>query len=70
MPTYDFLCRKCGEHVEVQHGMLEPHPTIHADVGIECSGVLVRVFYPIPDVWRATRGVYKYEKVLGPNDVT
>lgn len=46
--TYEFVCEKCGETVEVVCPMSERNtPRKHS----KCGGKLVRVYSPLPHKW-------------------
>ncbi len=60
MPTYTFRCQKCGETVEVEHSMQEPHPELHAG----CGGRLSRIFNSQPHPIYKGAGFYTTEKRL------
>jgi putative FmdB family regulatory protein len=49
MPTYEFNCTKCLEHVSIEHRMNEPHPEKHDD----CGGDLLRSFTIPAHIYRA-----------------
>lgn len=63
MPNYTFECEECKDTVEVEHGLAEPHPETHSDVGTDCSGKLFRVFRPTAVTYRSS-GFYTTDKAL------
>jgi putative FmdB family regulatory protein len=54
MPTYEYVCTECGEHVEVVQSMSDP-PLTTCPV---CGGQLRKVFSPIGIVFKGS-GFYK-----------
>lgn len=62
MPVYSFRCRKCGEVVEVEHRMTEPHPVVHEG----CGGELGRIFDSQAKVIYHAGGFYATDKRLDP----
>jgi putative FmdB family regulatory protein len=54
MPTYDYRCNKCGEHLEVFQSFSEPPLTKHS----ACGGKLVKVLSPAGIVLKGS-GFYK-----------
>ena len=42
MPTYEYACRGCGEHVETFQRFTDPPLTRHD----QCGGLLRKVFHP------------------------
>ncbi len=54
MPTYEYRCAKCGEHVEVFQSFSEAPLTKHAS----CGGKLARVLSPAGIVLKGS-GFYK-----------
>ena len=41
MPRYDYTCKSCGQEIEIEKSIADPHPEI-----CECSGELVRIYTP------------------------
>src|SRR6476660_7579042 len=54
MPTYEYRCAKCGEHLEVFQSFSEAPLTKHA----HCGGKLAKVFSPAGIVLKGS-GFYK-----------
>ena len=54
MPTYEYRCAKCGNHVEVYQSFSEAPLTRHAD----CGGKLTKVLSPAGIVLKGS-GFYK-----------
>ena len=54
MPTYEYACTECGEHVEVVQSMSDAPLTTCA----VCGGRLCRVFSPIGIVFKGS-GFYR-----------
>lgn len=54
MPTYDYLCRDCGNVTEVIHSMLEDGPTV-CEI---CGGSLRRVLFPTGIIFKGP-GFYR-----------
>lgn len=42
MPKYEFVCKQCEQHFEIEKPISEPHPEL-----CDCGGELNRVFSPI-----------------------
>jgi len=42
MPRYDFTCKVCDIHIEIEKSISDPHPEL-----CNCGGELVRVFTPV-----------------------
>ncbi len=63
---YRFRCRNCGQTVEVEHPMDEPHPTNHNQVlpvTTACDGELERLF-DTPNITYHGSGFYHTDRVL------
>jgi len=45
MPAYDYKCRKCGEVVEIQKRIDDPHPAFHYFSDPPCDGALEQVIH-------------------------
>ena len=54
MPTYEYECSKCGEHLEVYQTFAEAPLKRHA----QCGGALHKVFSPVGIVLKGS-GFYK-----------
>jgi putative FmdB family regulatory protein len=54
MPTYEYACVDCGQHIEVVQSMSDPPLTICAT----CGGRLRKVFAPIGIVFKGS-GFYR-----------
>ncbi len=54
MPTYEYACTSCGEHVEVVQSFKD-HPLTECPL---CQGTLKKVFAPIGVVFKGS-GFYK-----------
>jgi putative FmdB family regulatory protein len=54
MPTYEYRCAKCGQHLEVHQSFSEKPLTKHA----ECGGKLAKVLSPAGIVLKGS-GFYK-----------
>ena len=54
MPTYEYACTDCGQHVEVQQSMSDPPLTTCT----ACGGTLRKVFAPIGIVFKGS-GFYR-----------
>lgn len=54
MPTYDYDCHQCMEHVEIMRSMHDPEILVHDD----CGGELQRVFL-MPRIQAAALGTRK-----------
>jgi putative FmdB family regulatory protein len=50
MPTYEYECTKCGEHLEVFLGVNDPQPQ-HCK---KCKGKLQKVFFPVGIVFKGS----------------
>ena len=50
MPTYEYACTKCGQHVEVFQRLSEPPLT---ECGV-CRGPLRKVFHPVGIVFKGS----------------
>ena len=50
MPTYEYACTKCGQHVEVFQRLSEPSLT---ECGV-CGGPLRKVFHPVGIVFKGS----------------
>jgi putative FmdB family regulatory protein len=60
MPTYEYRCAKCGEHVEVFQSFSEKPLTKHAS----CGGKLAKVLSPAGIVLKGS-GFYKTDNRSG-----
>ena len=60
MPTYDYLCRDCGNVTEVIHSMLEDGPTV-CEI---CGGTLRRVLFPTGIIFKGP-GFYRNDSRAG-----
>ena len=60
MPTYDYLCRDCGNVTEVIHSMLEDGPTVCE----MCGGTLRRVLFPTGIIFKGP-GFYRNDSRTG-----
>ena len=59
MPTYEYECAKCGEHVEAYQTFSEEPLKKHNQCdGIKCTGALHKVFSPVGIVLKGS-GFYK-----------
>ncbi len=59
MPTYEYECAKCGEHVEAYQTFSEEPLKKHNQCdGIKCTGTLHKVFSPVGIVLKGS-GFYK-----------
>lgn len=54
MPTYEYLCRVCGNRIEVIHGMTEPGPSACES----CGGPVRRVLHATGIIFKGS-GFYK-----------
>lgn len=54
MPTYEYACQKCGQHIEVVHGFKDKPPKKCE----ACGGALQKVFHPVGIVFKGS-GFYK-----------
>ena len=54
MPTYDYLCRVCGNRIEVIHGMSESGPSACE----RCGGPMRRVLHATGIIFKGS-GFYK-----------
>jgi putative FmdB family regulatory protein len=61
MPLYTFRCGKCGNIIQVTHGVNEAHPEFCQD----CGGGLDRLF-DVPSVHYLVSGFYTMDKRLTP----
>jgi len=51
MAVYQYQCQKCHRWIEIEKGMLDPHPI----VCMECGGTLLRVWSPVTFAFRGGR---------------
>ncbi|MGZ4737556.1 MAG: FmdB family zinc ribbon protein [Acidimicrobiia bacterium] len=59
MPTYEYACTKCGEHLEVHQTFSEdPLKRHNQSDGSKCTGTLQKVFSPVGIVLKGS-GFYK-----------
>ena len=59
MPTYEYECAKCGEHVEAYQTFSEEPLKKHNQCdGVKCTGALHKVFSPVGIVLKGS-GFYK-----------
>ncbi|MGZ6968734.1 MAG: FmdB family zinc ribbon protein [Acidimicrobiia bacterium] len=59
MPTYQYACTKCGEHLEVHQTFSEdPLKRHNQSDGSKCTGTLQKVFSPVGIVLKGS-GFYK-----------
>ncbi|HXF36149.1 MAG TPA: FmdB family zinc ribbon protein [Actinomycetota bacterium] len=63
MPTYEYVCRDCGNHVEAVQGIAEP-PLTTCTV---CGGALRKVFHPAGIVFKGP-GFYATDSRKTPAD--
>jgi len=61
MPTYEYACTKCGQHVEVFQRLSEPSLT---ECGV-CGGPLRKVFHPVGIVFKGS-GFYATDSRTKP----
>jgi putative FmdB family regulatory protein len=61
MPTYEYACTKCGQHVEVFQRLAEPPLT---ECGV-CGGPLRKVFHPVGIVFKGS-GFYATDSRTKP----
>jgi putative FmdB family regulatory protein len=61
MPTYEYRCKKCGEHIEVVQSFNDAPLKVHSG----CKGQLVKVFSPVGIVLKGS-GFYKTDNRTGP----
>jgi putative FmdB family regulatory protein len=54
MPTYEYACTECGQHLEVVQSMSDAPPTTCSN----CGGRLRKVFTPIGVVFKGS-GFYR-----------
>jgi putative FmdB family regulatory protein len=62
MPTYEYRCKKCGEHLEVVQSFNDDPLKVHSG----CKGQLVKVFSPVGIVFKGS-GFYKTDNRTGPS---
>jgi len=60
VPTYDYLCRTCGNVTEVIHSMLEDGPAV-CEI---CGGTLRRVLFPTGIIFKGP-GFYRNDSRVG-----
>lgn len=60
MPTYEYMCHKCGQHFDVEQRMVDDPLTTHD----ECGGQVVRVFSSAGIVLKGS-GFYKTDARSG-----
>lgn len=65
MPTYEYACTKCGQHVEVFQRLSEPPLT---ECGV-CGGPLRKVFHPAGIVFKGS-GFYATDSRSKPKTGT
>jgi putative FmdB family regulatory protein len=65
MPTYEYACTKCGQHVEVFQRLSEPPLT---ECGV-CGGPLRKVFHPVGIVFKGS-GFYATDSRSKPKTDT
>jgi putative FmdB family regulatory protein len=63
MPTYEYACTKCGQHVEVFQRFSEPPLTTCG----ACGGPLRKVFHPAGIVFKGS-GFYATDSRTRPKD--
>ena len=61
MPTYEYRCTKCGEHIEVYQSFSEEPLKKHAD----CGGKLNKVLGSVGIVFKGS-GFYRTDNRSGP----
>ena len=65
MPTYEYRCKDCGEHLEVQQSFRDD-PLTECPT---CSGTLKKVFQPVGIAFKGT-GFYKNDARSGSSKST
>ncbi len=60
MPTYEYRCKKCGEHLEA----VQSFSDAPLKVCPQCKGQLVKVFSPVGIVFKGS-GFYKTDNRSG-----
>lgn len=63
MPTYEYACQKCGQHIEVVHGFKDKPPKKCE----ACGGALQKVFHPVGIVFKGS-GFYKTDSRKSDKD--